>query len=221
MAHKFFFSFVLLSQICFTQGFSREASHATSSTSRPTVPHQQSQVQTEAPSAVDLEMYLQVLNEREAVLKAANESLLHEANYSLVKVPLFALKGAMDGYFLGRILGVGGAAATAAQAGTQVVHKSISERALHWIASGGLDKMKSFGFNVGVLGVSAANNAAVLKGYRWQYGIPILGTALAAYSWSDQLMNSADLIEKHGKEILAIRAEKHRIRTQLEKQRSD
>ncbi|NBV49713.1 hypothetical protein EBR03_02610 [bacterium] len=219
MAHKIFLSVVFLTQTCFAQGISREASHS-SAISRPTVTSQHSQVHTEAPSTVDLEMYLQVLNEREAVLTAANESLLHEANYSLVKVPLFALKGAMDGYFLGRILGVGGAAATAAQAGTQVVQKSISERALHWIANGGLDKMKSFGFNVGVLGVSAANNAAVLKGYRWQYGIPILGTALAAYSWSDQLMNSADLIEKHGKEILAIRAEKHRIRTQLEKQRS-
>jgi len=179
--------------------------------SRPTVAH---------PTEIDLQMYLEVLEAREEILEKANEALLREADYSIVKIPMFMAKAAMDGYFFGRLLGLGGATTAAGQAAVgaaAVGVRSVSHRALEWVKSGGLERMKSLGFNVGVIGVSAANNTLLLPGYRWQYGVPIYGTAYAAYLWSEQLMNSPELIEQNGREILKIRKEKHRIRRLLEK----
>lgn len=178
---------------------------------RPTVAH---------PTEIDLQMYLEVLETRESLLEKANEALLKEADYSIIKIPMFMAKAAMDGYFFGRLLGLGGATTAAGQASVGAAAigvRTISHRAMDWVKSGGLERMKSLGFNVGVIGVSAANNTLLLPGYRWQYGVPIYGTAYAAYLWSEQLMNSAELIEKNGNEILKIRREKNRVRRIIEK----
>jgi len=176
----------------------------------------------EEPSRYDLQMYLEVLDAKEKHLQAVNDYLLNEANYGLVKIPMFIGKAAMDGYFFGRILGVGKSiAGSAAQGATTAAvagaHKGISQKAIAWLNAGGLEKLRTLGFNLGVIGVSATNNTFLLPGYRWQYGIPIYGTAYAAYLWSDQLMNSADMIEKNGNEILKIRKEKYKVRAALEK----
>ena len=178
---------------------------------RPSVAH---------PTEIDLQMYLEVLEAREETLEKANEALLREADYSIVKIPMFMAKAAMDGYFFGKLLGLGGAAKAAGQTAVGAAAigvKTISQTALEWVKTGGLERMKGLGFNVGVIGVSAANNTLLLPGYRWQYGVPIYGTAYAAYLWSEQLMNSPELIEKNGREILNIRKEKHRIRRLFEK----
>lgn len=200
-----FFIFALL----FGLGLSVRANEVSSSHQgdqrvRPTVEH---------PTEVDLKMYLEVLEARENVLEKTNEALLREADFSYVKIPLFMTKAAIDGYSSGRLLGLGGAATGAAGTATQV----ISQPALHWATAGGLDRMKSLGFNVGVIGISGVNNSLLVPGYRWQYSVPILGTAYTAYLWSDQLMHSAELIDKNGREILKIRKEKYRIRNLLDK----
>lgn len=181
-------------------------------TSRPVV---------DRPAEADLQMYLEILDAREKTLQAANDALLREADFSIVKIPLFVAKAAMDGYFLGRILGVGKAAAavTAADGAVAVAAQTLPKRAAQWLSSGGLERLKSLGFNIGIIGISATNNTLLLPGYRWQYGIPLYGTAYTAYMWSDQLMKSSELIEQNGREILKIRKEKFRVRAALENNR--
>ncbi|MFM8269166.1 MAG: hypothetical protein ACKN9V_03175 [Pseudomonadota bacterium] len=171
--------------------------HQESSQSRPIV---------DRPAEVDLKMYLEILNEREKQLTLANKALLENANYSLVKIPLFMLKGALDGYLASKLIG-------APQVG---IAKATSQKLLTWLKAGGLEKMKSLGFRVGILGTTMASNAAVQQDYQWQYSIPIYGSAYSAYLWSDNLMHTPELIEKNGNEILAIRKEKFRVRTLLE-----
>ncbi|NDD05929.1 MAG: hypothetical protein EB078_13580, partial [Proteobacteria bacterium] len=100
----------------------------------------------------------------------------------------------------------------AGEAGVTVVAQTTLQA---WIKSGGLNRMKSIGFDVSLLGLSAASSSALTETYRWQYAVPILGTAYAAYLWSDKLMSASDIIEKNGKEIYRIRKEKFRIRQAL------
>lgn len=197
------------------QDFSPSSQHAP--TARPVV---------DRPTEPDLQMYLEILDAREKTLQAANDALLREADYSIVKIPLFIGKAAMDGYFLGRVLGLGRTAAVTGADGavtvgaaTTAAAQTLPKRAAQWLSAGGLERLKSVGFNIGVIGVSATNNTLLLPGYRWQYGIPLFGTAFTAYLWSDQLMNSSELIDKNGREILKIRREKSRVRAALENSR--
>jgi len=212
-AYRIFIILLLFSLGLAAKASELESHRSSSDSDRPSVEH---------PSEIDLKIYLEVLEARENILEQANEALLKEAEYSVVKIPLFMAKAAIDGYFFGKTLVGGGTQAAAAQTvASQAAARSsamaFSHQAQQWVASGGLSRMRTLGFNVGVMGISAANNTLLLPGYRWQYGVPIYGTAYSAYLWSEQLMNSPELIEKNGKEILSIRKEKFRVRNLLQK----
>jgi len=170
----------------------------------------------ERPSDSDLKTYLDLLDQREKQLTEANRALLSNANYSLVKIPVFMVKAALDGYFTAKLVGSPTIALGAGKGAAMGASKALSARLLSWLKTGGLERMKSLGFNVGILGINLASNSAVQKDYRWQYGVPIYGSAYSAYLWSENLMNTPELIEKNGNEILAIRKEKSRIRALLE-----
>lgn len=156
----------------------------------------------------DLETFLKLLDQRENALQEANESLLREAQYSYVKITAFMLKAAIDGYYATGL--VKNITETGAHALTQ---KTVGV----WIKEGGIKRLKSLGFDVGLLGLSGATSSALTETYRWQYSIPILGTAYAAYVWSDKLMGASEIIRQNGNEILRIRQEKFRVRQALEK----
>jgi hypothetical protein len=175
----------------------------------------------ERPSDSDLKLYLELLDKRDKELTAANAALLKNADYSLVKIPFFMLKAAIDGYFSARLVGASTIADGVGKGAVMGASKAISQRLLSWVKTGGIERMKSLGFNVGILGITMASNSAVQHDYRWQYGIPIFGSAYSAYLWSEHLMNTPDLIEKNGNDILAIRKEKLRIRHLLEKTSSN
>lgn len=189
-------------------------SHHIDQRSEPTRPAEEGKL--EQLSSADLKMYLQILDEREKQLVAINQSLLNEANYSFVKIPLFMLKAGIDGYLLGRMMNSGSSVAAAGSVGTKAVENSLTPTVTKWLAQGGVDKLKRFGFDVALLGIATTNDTALIKGYHWEYRIPIYGTARAAYLWSDQLMKSPELIEKNGNEILGIRKEKFRVRSILD-----
>ncbi|NBT58287.1 hypothetical protein EBT16_05840 [bacterium] len=156
-------------------------------------------------SNADLKIYLELLEQREKQLTAANDSLLKNANYSLVKIPLFMVKAALDGYL------------TAQMGGNSPLPKLAASQMLAWLKTGGIEKLKSLGFNVGILGITAASNSALQPNFRWQYVIPIYGGAYSAYLWSEQLMSTPDLIKKNGDAIIQIRREKYKVRALLEK----
>jgi hypothetical protein len=185
--------------------------------------HQASQPRpvVERPSDSDLKMYLELLDKRDKELSAANEALLKNADYSLMKIPVFMVKAAIDGYFTARLVGAPTVAAGAGKGALMGASKAISEKLLSWVKAGGIQRLKSLGFNVSILGITLASNSAVQQDYRWQYGIPIYGSAYSAYLWSENLMNTPDLIEKNGNDILAIRKEKLRIRHLLEETSSN
>lgn len=167
-------------------------------------------------TAIDLRLYLELLNQREQQLKAANDALLKNANYSLVKIPVFLLKAALDGYLTAQMGGTSKAAEGVTRSAI-ATSPTVSANLISWIKAGGVAKMKTLGFNVGVLGITAATNSAIQPTFRWQYVIPIYGNAYSAYLWSDQLMNSSELIKKNGNDLIEIRREKQRIRSILEK----
>lgn len=173
----------------------------------------------ETPAQLDLEMYLEILIEREKHLRAANEALLQNAEYSLIKIPAFMLKAALDGYLAARMVGAPTVAAGATRGAVAGAGKAVSAKIASWLKSGGLEKLKSLGFNVGILGINMIGNSTVQDGYHWQYAVPIYGSAYSAYLWSDNLMHTPELIEKNGNEILAIQKEKFRVRALLEKSR--
>lgn len=164
----------------------------------------------------DLRIYLDLLAQRELQLKAANDALLKNANYSLVKIPVFLLKAALDGYLTAQMGGTSKAAEGVTRSAI-ATSPTVSAKLISWIKAGGVARMKTLGFNVGVLGVTAATNSAISPTFRWQYVIPIYGNAYSAYLWSDQLMNSSELIKKNGNDLIEIRREKQRIRSILEK----
>ena len=180
--------------------------------------HQASQTRpvVERPSDSDLTMYLELLDKRDKELSAANEALLKNADYSLMKIPVFMVKAAIDGYFTASLVGAPTVAAGAGKGALMGASKAVSEKLLSWVKAGGIQRLKSLGFNVSILGITLASNTAVQQDYRWQYGIPIYGSAYSAYLWSENLMNTPDLIEKNGNNILAIRKEKLRIKHLLE-----
>jgi len=160
------------------------------------------------PNIHDLELFLKLLDEREHALQEANESLLKEAQYSYVKITAFMVKAAIDGYY----------ATGLAKNITQVGGYALTQKAMsQWIKNGGIQRLKTLGFDVSLLGLSAASSAALTDTYRWQYSIPILGTAYAAYIWSDKLMGASEIIRQNGDEILRIRKEKYRVRQALER----
>ncbi|NBX75488.1 MAG: hypothetical protein EBQ92_02960 [Proteobacteria bacterium] len=175
----------------------------------------------ERPSDSDLKLYLELLDKREKELTAANAALLKNADYSLVKIPFFMMKAAIDGYFASRLVGAPTLAEGAGKGAVMGASKAISERLLSWVKTGGIERLKRLGFNVGILGITLTSNSAVQQDYRWQYGIPIYGSAYSAYLWSENLMNTPELIEKNGNDILSIRKEKLRIRNLLEESSSN
>lgn len=170
--------------------------------------HQASQTRpvVERPSDSDLKMYLELLDKRDKELSAANEALLKNADYSLVKIPFFMLKAAIDGYFSARLVGASTIADGAGKGAVMGASKAISQRLLSWVKTGGIERLKSLGFNVGILGITMASNSAVQHDYHWQYGIPIFGSAYSAYLWSEHLMNT--LISSKRMGMTSLRLEK-------------
>jgi hypothetical protein len=164
----------------------------------------------------EVRVYLALIEDRKTQLQKANEALLSNVDYSYWKIGAFVGKAAVDGYCSGQLVkGFQGLSIPATVEGGAVVANQAQtwsrEAVKKWLANGGLKKLKEVGFDVGLVGLSSAANHVLAEKSHWQYHIPIIGTAFAAYTWSENLMNTPELIEKNGKEIALLTKEKFRV----------
>ncbi len=167
----------------------------------------------------ELYIYLALIEHRRLQLETANESIMNDVKYSWSKIGAFITKGAIDGYCTATLLsGIKNLVlpASAIGGGAAVTTKSWTTKAVKtWLVNGGLEKLKGVGFDVGLVGLSSAANVALAKENHWEYHIPILGTAFVANTWSSNLMNAPELLEKNGNEIIALKKERFKIQRYL------
>jgi hypothetical protein len=168
----------------------------------------------------EVRVYLALIEDRKTQLEKANEALIKNVDYSYWKIGAFVSKAAIDGYCSGQLVkGFQGLAIPATVEGGAVVANQAQtwsrEAVQKWLANGGLQKLKEVGFDVGLVGLSAAANQVLAEKNHWQYHIPIIGTTFAAYTWSENLMNTPELIEKNGRDIAFLTKEKFRVQNYL------
>jgi len=174
----------------------------------------------EQPTTSELKVYLALIDDRKLQLEKANESLLNNANYAYWKSGALVAKAAIDGYCSAQLInGFNGVTLPAAIEGGTVIGSTSAawsrDAVQIWIARGGLKKMKSVGFDVGLVGLSSAANEVLADDSHWTYHIPIFGTAFVAYTWSKKLMKTPELIEKNGREIALLTREKFKVQRYL------
>lgn len=167
-----------------------------------------------------VKVYLALIEDRKIQLEKANEALLKNVDYSYWRIGAFVTKGAIDGYYTGQLVKAfqGLALPVTVEGGSVVANQAQTwsrESVQNWLANGGLKKLKEVGFDVGMVGLSITANQVLAETNHWQYHIPIIGTAFAAYTWSENLMNTPDLIEKNGRDIEFLTKEKFRVQNYL------
>lgn len=168
------------------------------------------------PTLNELRVYLALIEDRKLQLEKANEALLKNADYAYWKTGAFVAKAALDGYASGKLVsGFKGLTLPAVLEGGSVrANPGLSwsrEAVQKWIAEGGLKKLRTVGFDVGMVGLSSAANSVLAEDNHWTYHIPIFGTAFVAYTWSKKLMNTPELIEQNGLEIQKLTREKFKV----------
>lgn len=168
------------------------------------------------PTANELRVYLALIEDRMLQLEKANETLLKNADYAYWKTGAFVAKAAIDGYASGKLVNSfkGLTLPAVAEGGAIGANPGISwsrEAVQKWIADGGLKKLKTVGFDVGIVGLSSAANSVLAEDSHWTYRIPIIGTAFVAYTWSTKLMNTPELMEQNGREIIMLKKEKFKV----------
>ena len=172
--------------------------------------------QAEQPTVTELKVYLALIEDRLLQLRKANESLLKNMDYAYWKIGAFVSKAAVDGYCSGQLInGFKGITLPAAIEGGAVTASASAawsrDSVQAWVSRGGLKKLKSVGFDIGLVGLSSAANEVLADDSHWTYHILIFGTAFVAYTWSKKLMDTPELIEKNGREIHQLTREKFKV----------
>lgn len=175
----------------------------------------------ERPTTSELKVYLALIEDRKLQLEKANESLLNNANYAFWKSGALVAKAGIDGYCSAQLInGFSGVTLPAAiEKGTVMGSTGAAwsrDAVQTWIARGGLKKIKSVGFDIGLVGLSSAANEVLADDSHWTYHIPIFGTAFVAYTWSKNLMKAPELIEKNGREIALLTREKFKVQKYID-----
>lgn len=154
-------------------------------------------------SAEDLRVYLALIKAKKAHLEAANQAIMNDVDYAYWKIGALVTKGAIDGYLTALLFqGVGAIFLPKGWTATAVKE---------WVVAGGLTKVKSAGFDVGMLGISSVANEVLADESNWLYRIPIFGSAKVAYDWSTKFFSSPEILEENGRQIAVLTREKFKV----------